>query len=516
MDDEVPVTGKSLEHFGVKGMHWGVHNSVRRAYGLSPVDYSKPKDFVNKTIATAQAHPAKTAAVVYGAFVAKRAFDNREKIVGTARIVSHIIKVLNEQRKTPQGKEALAIGRAFVQGQVIHGIDNAGALLPHDKAVGKGGLEVVAKTMPAAFTKDPTAAQRKLLAKMGIAMPDGSFYIRNGPVGASDLQNAIDSVGRGESDGTSGNAIRLHIMKRAAVLKLTSKIPSDWNADGSLKEMKHGETIGNSDTVEHFGVKGMHWGVEHTKAELLGKARAHEAVAKDLARGVENIKTHQADLAANDVHSDIFKKAYGDQAPEEGTGKFLLRTGRSKTQALEETRMALVNQKNANIRDINLHAKQAAKLRAKAAKLQHGETTEFQSEDVFVEDHLQHFGVKGMHWGVERSRSAKEDHLVSDDEARASRTRATIQKHGIGAVSSGDLQHLVSRQNLMKQHAGLNAPKVGAGHKFLDDLVKAQVTAANKEAGKYVGEYAAKGAVWLGQEATRQLLGTKAGAGRHS
>ena len=38
---------------------------------------------------------------------------------------------------------------------------------------------------------DPTAAQRKMYAKMGLAMPDGSYYIRTGPEGASDLDNAI-------------------------------------------------------------------------------------------------------------------------------------------------------------------------------------------------------------------------------------------------------------------------------------------------------------------------------------
>ena len=306
MDDEVPVTDESLEHFGARGMRWGR---------------------------------------------------------------------LDASSQTPAQAKATAIANAH---RLTHGIDNAGALLPHDKAVGKGGPEVVANTMPAAFTKDPTTAQRKLLAKMGIAMPDGSFYIRNGPVGASDLQNAIDSVGRGESGSSaSGDPIRLHIIKRAKALGLSNKIPVTWNADGSLKEIEHGETIGNSDTVEHFG-------------------------------------------------------------------------------------------------------------------------------------------IKGMKWGVERSREAKDAHPGSADSMRAANTRATIQKHGIGAVSSGDLQHLVSRQNLEKQHAGLNAPKVSAGQKFLDDLVKAQVTAAEKEANKVVGEYAVKGAIWLGTAATKQLLGTKAGAGKHA
>jgi hypothetical protein len=94
-----------------------------------------------------------------------------------------------------------------------------------------------------------------MFAKMGIAMPDGSFYIRNGSVGASDLDNAIHAVGRGEQGGTSGNAIRLHIIKRAAALKLSSKIPDTWNSDGSLKHSAFDQEI--EAFLEHFGVPGM-------------------------------------------------------------------------------------------------------------------------------------------------------------------------------------------------------------------------------------------------------------------
>lgn len=126
---------------------------------------------------------------------------------------------------------------------IVHGVDNVGALFPHDRPVKEGGT-----------VAEPTIVQRKMLAKMGLAMPDGSFYIRNGVVGAKDLSNAIESVGRGEADGGNGNDIRRHIMKRAGALKLSSKIPGTWSPDGSLK---HSELV-------HYGVKGMQW--DHHKA----------------------------------------------------------------------------------------------------------------------------------------------------------------------------------------------------------------------------------------------------------
>ena len=66
----------------------------------------------------------------------------------------------------------------------------------------------------------PTVAQRKMFANMGIAMPDGTYYIRN----KADLSDAIQSVGRatpdaGESDVSRRNDIRQHCITRAKAHK---------------------------------------------------------------------------------------------------------------------------------------------------------------------------------------------------------------------------------------------------------------------------------------------------------
>lgn len=70
---------------------------------------------------------------------------------------------------------------------------------------------------------------RDRMAKSGQAMPDGSYPIAD----AEDLDNAIRAVGRGGAD---HDAIRKHIIKRADALGLSSKIPDNWNSDGSLKD----------------------------------------------------------------------------------------------------------------------------------------------------------------------------------------------------------------------------------------------------------------------------------------
>lgn len=70
---------------------------------------------------------------------------------------------------------------------------------------------------------------RNRMAASGQAMEDGSYPVAD----ADDLDKAIHAVGRGGADHDS---IRAHIIKRAAALKLSSQIPDNWNADGSLKD----------------------------------------------------------------------------------------------------------------------------------------------------------------------------------------------------------------------------------------------------------------------------------------
>lgn len=102
----------------------------------------------------------------------------------------------------------------------------------------------------------PTIEDRRKLAKSGVAMPDGSYYIRN----AGELDDAISAVGRatpnaGESETARRNSVRRHIIRRARALNLTSKIPDSWNPDGSLK---HSAMI--AEILVHYGVIGMKWG----------------------------------------------------------------------------------------------------------------------------------------------------------------------------------------------------------------------------------------------------------------
>lgn len=65
-----------------------------------------------------------------------------------------------------------------------------------------------------------TAAYRRLLAKMGMAMPDGSYPIRN----VTDLTNAVKDFNR--SGGSA--AEKAWIIKRAHDLNAISALPKSW------------------------------------------------------------------------------------------------------------------------------------------------------------------------------------------------------------------------------------------------------------------------------------------------
>lgn len=127
---------------------------------------------------------------------------------------------------------------------------------------------------------DPTAAQRMTLAKMHIAMPDGSYYVRN----ADDLTSAIDLAGKA---GDKAPAVRKHIMARAAALKLSSKIPPTWNPDGTLK-VTHADVEA---FIAHFGVKGMKWGVRRGRSTSSGPVSDDAAKAHALKTQVKTSGT---------------------------------------------------------------------------------------------------------------------------------------------------------------------------------------------------------------------------------
>jgi hypothetical protein len=64
-------------------------------------------------------------------------------------------------------------------------------------------------------------------------------------------------------------------------------------------------------------------------------------------------------------------------------------------------------------------------------------------------EHLEHHGVKGMHWGVRKEKAAREPAHV--DAERAHHVVGRARASGTGALSNQDLQLAINRLNLERQ-----------------------------------------------------------------
>ena len=310
----------------------------------------------------------------------------------------------------------------------------------------------------------PTAAQKRMFAKMGIAMPDGSYYIRD----AAELSDAIKAVGRGNAD---HDTIRKHIITRAKALHLEKQIPDNWNADGSEKStVQHGQEF-----IAHFGVKGMHWGVRNSGSSggsdkhsaLIERAQKHEDIAANHAALAKAFQDQHTELQNHGINSKAFRAAYGEKATMASDQYFQWTQGRSKAVALGELDNNLRLLHNSHVRSVNRHTAKALKLRAKADGMKHSELAEIEAMD--DEAVLEHFGVKGMHWGVRRPGTGTPSSHVSADHLKTQGVQGLIKQHGVKAASNEDLQTVITRLNLEQQHARLVATpsRVDKGHNFV-------------------------------------------------
>src|SRR6185503_11521350 len=74
-----------------------------------------------------------------------------------------------------------------------------------------------------------------------------------------------------------------------------------------------------------------------------------------------------------------------------------------------------------------------------------------------VANFLAHFGVKGMRWGVRKTSSGGSSGTASTDAQDADRSRAKIKVGGTHALTTKELQSLVTRMNLERQYSTLIA-----------------------------------------------------------
>src|SRR3954463_8699407 len=73
-----------------------------------------------------------------------------------------------------------------------------------------------------------------------------------------------------------------------------------------------------------------------------------------------------------------------------------------------------------------------------------------------VGDFLEHFGVRGMKWGVRRDRSQASGSSPSSDSRNAAQVREKIkQTGGTHSLTNKELQDFITRANLEQQYQRL-------------------------------------------------------------
>lgn len=110
-----------------------------------------------------------------------------------------------------------------------------------------------------------------------------------------------------------------------------------------------------------------------------------------------------------------------------------------------------------------------------------------------TDEFFEHFGIKGMKWGVRRSQSE-----IHGDHAGAHASLKKAKKHGTSSLSNAELHSIITRMNLEQQYVRLAPPSKGAiilrhGGKVVGEILlgvgKSQATRVlNDQATKLVAQ----------------------------
>lgn len=84
-------------------------------------------------------------------------------------------------------------------------------------------------------------------------------------------------------------------------------------------------------------------------------------------------------------------------------------------------------------------------------------------------EHLTHYGIPGMKWGVKRSKRTATP--SSDDARRVSNIKTIAKKGGTKALSNKDLQEAINRMNLERQYKSLAPTKSQQAVRFVSDIL---------------------------------------------
>lgn len=146
----------------------------------------------------------------------------------------------------------------------------------------------LSKTSEAFEKQGPSRGVRERLAQEGVALPDGSFPIRNG----SDLRNAIQAFGRAAPG--RRRQVALHIRRRARALGMTDILPEEGILADLLKvESGEDQEVGTEENS--------------TMTDKTKKAEGEEPTADDRIQALEDqLATANALAAMTDAEKSYY------------------------------------------------------------------------------------------------------------------------------------------------------------------------------------------------------------------
>ena len=91
------------------------------------------------------------------------------------------------------------------------------------------------------------------------------------------------------------------------------------------------------------------------------------------------------------------------------------------------------------------------------------------------EEVLEHYGVKGMHWGTRKGSTSgtagEKPRETSADAAKASELKSKAKKKGPQSLSNDEMRTLIQRMQLDSQFSQLNAKQKNKGLQMVQEIL---------------------------------------------
>lgn len=249
------------------------------------------------------------------------------------------------------------------------------------------------------------------------------------------------------------------------------------------------------DFLEHFGIKGMKWGVRKDKYSTTEHIVTNSPPKKGEMRmnknGQLSFVIDAKPLSTKDT--SVIEKALGRKLKSFEKAYSMTTQTREQYEAWQQHK----RKRNTAIKVGVVGGAIAARYAARAALgvSYPGGDRMIMASDMQNEEYdkfLEHFGIKGMKWGVRRQNPSggglSSLDTSSDDAKRAAQTYKMVKAHGTASVSNDDLNALVNRMRLEQSYSQLTSQKKqdNEASKFfksiLKDIAKKQITNLGNEA----------------------------------